>query len=1125
MATYGRLLISAGGGIIDRGKQSAQESGATVVIGLGGTGTDAVMRLKREVFKQIQPDNLEDTIAKYDNIKYLIIDSDDAKLNNQNGHISDIEPSEYMDISNKAIKATLGNARVMDGRPDMSWMRYRDIAIEDAAAGAGGIRQVGRFLLVDKVQEVYLKIKTVIQSASLGAEGGLNIHICSGISGGTGSGTFLDICYLIRCALNELGKTAANVCGYFFMPDVNLSVPAIAGNPLKSSYVKVNGYAALKELDYCMNFVKNKDSFKMNYGFKFIDMHQRPVDLCYLISSVNSQGKAIKDGYNYAMGVVVDHIISFLAKVEVPKGVAPEATPITLKGHISNLVTIKERIQMQHGAGVDYNILGASVAEMPLSEIATYLGAKLFESFEDIFDKVPTEKEVDNFIMAHQIRYEDIRNTLCKGCVPQMTFPKRYDAKLYKETGNHKFIELGEEFMAQNKGVLETNRKTLLEELKGFDFKVNAVSLINRTFKGLCDKYVAKMEYGPFFAQRLLAGSVGFNLIHKIEGEIVKNQELLDAELYQATRRTEEFQSAQAAMDSANILNADKRMKEYRQSLNNLNVHLYKVHMFQTMNDVLTEYKRQLVKLNDSFFQILTVILNTVRETFDENIKLLTGKTGEANKYNWKILSVSDIKDSLDNEVQKLDLNGVLDHLISGMCENCEKWIGQDEGEVSKLISAFILNEFKDATQKTITTYLREKYNTNDNTALTKHIKDEIIQNGLGNNSTPMFWKNQGYNVVMEEMTTLTVPYDAQEINAAANDYASSQTNITIRRSSIINKISMMRFYSGIPMFAYQGITELQDEYEKDKKYGKHLYERGEIDWNNWIPSPIPYSFGMDSPTSQNAKRNNALIDEFNKAENNGIVYKDNTNKWFIRKTQDFNIGGFIKEQGDYIEGTLINIKKLSDIIIALQEKKKEIYLLDNIETIEIEVGNSSAGNEDKVMLDFYLASPVLNEIVKKELSKLTEIDETLTALENEKEQGNKEGKLKAKFFDAVFTGVISYGKKMVFEYEEFGILKSVELQNAKMEYGDTGAYQAYQTYKELDEKIRKTLDAIAMERKDADDIPEVKTAVENLDSTMKQKISVYMNIYGETHPLHNELEQFYSEFMKAFYSFKALYV
>ena len=50
-------------------------------------------------------DNLEDTIAKYDNIKYLIIDSDDAKLNNQNGHISDIEPSEYMDISNKAIKS------------------------------------------------------------------------------------------------------------------------------------------------------------------------------------------------------------------------------------------------------------------------------------------------------------------------------------------------------------------------------------------------------------------------------------------------------------------------------------------------------------------------------------------------------------------------------------------------------------------------------------------------------------------------------------------------------------------------------------------------------------------------------------------------------------------------------------------------------------------------------------------------------------------------------------------------------------------------------------------------------------------------------------------------------------
>ena len=43
MATYGQLLIKSGGGVIDHGKQSARQDGATLVIGLGGTGSDACL--------------------------------------------------------------------------------------------------------------------------------------------------------------------------------------------------------------------------------------------------------------------------------------------------------------------------------------------------------------------------------------------------------------------------------------------------------------------------------------------------------------------------------------------------------------------------------------------------------------------------------------------------------------------------------------------------------------------------------------------------------------------------------------------------------------------------------------------------------------------------------------------------------------------------------------------------------------------------------------------------------------------------------------------------------------------------------------------------------------------------
>ena len=87
MATYGQLLIKSGGGVIDHGKQSARQDGATLVIGLGGTGSDAVMKLKKEVFKQLKPDDEDAVIPTYSAIKYLVVDSDASKINAQAGKL------------------------------------------------------------------------------------------------------------------------------------------------------------------------------------------------------------------------------------------------------------------------------------------------------------------------------------------------------------------------------------------------------------------------------------------------------------------------------------------------------------------------------------------------------------------------------------------------------------------------------------------------------------------------------------------------------------------------------------------------------------------------------------------------------------------------------------------------------------------------------------------------------------------------------------------------------------------------------------------------------------------------------------------------------------------------------
>ncbi len=1122
MATYGQLLIDTGGGVIDHGKQSERQDGATLVIGLGGTGSDAVMKLKKEVYKQLRPDDVEAAVPKYGAIKYLVIDSDPSKINAQNGKITDIDKNtEFFPVSNSNIKATFSAREVMMNRPELCWLDFDHISINQASAGAGGIRQVGRFLLVDQALSIYTKIKSEMESALKAAKTGtLNVHICAGISGGTGSGTFLDICYLVRKALQEIGKPESDVCGYFFLPDVNLSIPEVGNAPLISEYVKVNGYAALQELDYCMNFANNKDSFKMNYGFTRVDFNVPPVELCYLISTTDSSGNRIQNGYQYAMGVVTDYIISFLAKVQTPVGMeAADDGGLTLKGHVSNLNSIKAGITLRHGAVGDYNILGASIAEMPLSEIATYLGAKLFENFREVYTRIPAERERDEFLVKHQLQYEDIRKSLSAGCRGAVTFPASFDAKLYKARGNEPFVQRAADFLAANKGELEKNLKTMAEDISEYNIPKESTSLISRTYKGLCDSYLTRLDFGPLFAKRMLYGGNNQNLIHAVDGFIAKNNENLAHELRQSQLRDDEYEDARSRMDAANILNENRRLEDYKNALNNLYVHHYRVEQYQSMNDLLEQYKKLLLKLDHNFFAVLVEVLDTLRETFEKNGQVLSEGTYDQNTYTWKILSVRDISEGLDEVVKKLDLNQTLYALMTNMLENCKSWINQDENEISRLISDFILGQFQQATQKTMTDYLKEKFEVDNPALLSKAIEEKIIQDELWTKSTPLFWKNPMYNNPVGQQNTLTVPYDSSEIRGAAKNFA-DKWGITVRASNIIDKLSMMRFYSGLPMYAYQGLLELQNAYEADRKPGRHLYERGEVNWNLLLPSPVPASFKVGIPIERIQNKNRELIREFEKAKELGVVGKDPIGNWDIQVTEDFDVESFIKEVAGGREPESLDLSTFRSVIDRLEERVREWK--KRTFPVRIESFKSVAGSEDIVMMDFYLMAPVLNRRLHDELMKRTSVDEKRKELKKLLSDLEERNKGKINFFNAIFTGVLTYGKKIVFTYDEYGMEKSIELQNNTMEYGQSGAYQAYITYMGLDETVKKKIAALTMERLDEEDSAEVRKTVEGLKTRMPMRIDGYMSFYdGDI--MRAEIERFYTEFMKAFQDFRVM--
>ena len=1126
MAIYNRLSVGSGGGVINNFQKSERQPDATICIGIGGTGSDAIKKLKREVYKRLKPDDEDAPLPTYKNIKYLLIDSDASKLGAQSD-IGEIQrQTEYFDVSNGDIKAAFAAKDILNRRNEMKWLNHEEINIRDAGNGAGGIRQVGRFLLIDKAPALKAKLTAMINEATAGVTGELNIHIFSGLSGGTGSGCFVDTCYIVQNVLESMGRTGSSrVCGYFFLPDVNLAKPEIVSDPLVSNFIRVNGYSALKELDYLMNLEENKGRFKQNYSTFSIDTVKAPVDLCYLISSTTSGGVAVENGYDYGLSVAVDYVISFMSKVTLPDGVAAGAADggQTLQGHISNLEQAKNSIKKIHGASIDYNIIGAANAEMPLSEIATYLGAKLFERFDSMFDAAPTENQLQEFVTKNQLSYEQILSRLTKGVGFKVPFPK-YDAKDLVAS-NKMPVEKADAWTATSLGKFQENRKAMEEKLKDYRIPDTTTSLISLIYSSLYTSYATDPKYGPIFAMRMLCGRNNRNLLHIIDGYITKNDEKMSAEVRQDQLRRNDLENAEAQLRSAHtglFGNADKRANDYLGALNNWYVHLLNIDKFKYMQDLLRSLRSQVQELNNNFFEVLTTVLDTLKDTFEDNSRILVSGVRATNSYTWHILDIPDIQSQLDDAVKNLDVSQVMKNFIVRMFDEYPKWLSQDPNKITQLISDFITRQFSDITQETIKDFLQIKFNTTDPIILKNRIKTDIIQAQLATKADPLFWRNSLFH--MDEVaknSTISVPFNTPEIVEAAEEYGTPE-GVSIRKTGLTDRIFMMRFYTGVPLYAYQGLVELEKAYEADTSAGRHLYEAGEVDWRKFLPSPIPDSFRVPGHEMHRIiERNKKLGDELETAKAKGIVFYDTVN-WLVKVTKDLDLDAMC---GDYHVGGKVDQSKLVEVIDSLKDCQANMYDEKNvIKTVPISIKGAKPGAEEDVLRDNYLRFPDVEVIVEEELAKAAALEKKITELEEELSVGGLEDKLKKDFFNAIFTGVAEMGlSKIVYKYEEFGMEEVLDLQNNKMPYGRCAVYQAYLTFKDLNEELRLRI---------------IEEAADKLDNLEEEDLEVAKKIKARYTPdflknvLSNvatdrnreEIKAFYQDFMQELQTYLRTY-
>lgn len=946
--TYESLLLNCGGGIIsDSDKSKQYEGSAALCVGIGGTGVAALSDLKGKIYQQLIPDNPGEPIPRYDGIQLLAIDADDTDYKKFKGNRR-LTESEFFSIKQDNLPQLLTDSQWKSNvkkDPRMNWMEVDQILEMKDPAGAGGIRQMGRYLLVSKAASLANAIQTKCQQA-LRERGSttLDVYIFAGISGGTGSGCFIDTCYLIR-KVAAINGWNIKIMGYFFLPDVVTSKPEVSKADGVKRYNNSNGYAAMTELDYLMSLKEADDWFEQNYGASLMVRTQEPpVDMCHLISAQQANGKLVNNGFGYGINVASDYTMAYLADVDMGDSKDNENNGLTMRGHSANVAQGVSQLPRRYGANLSYHILGASNAEIPMNQINTYLAVGFFEKFSAAAIRPKTcvtSDVVRRFMEDNRFRARDVFDEVIHNS-PQLQL-NDLDRKMLAQEPccakgklPHSWAQSSNNWLADCIGIRSKNVEALTKRLENYAYeKINDQSLIGRLFRKLYDMSLDP-KYGPYYAAAMLDNN-GQDLLAAITGEIEAAASKAEAQRIQIPHTEDWVQEA-----NQNLINRRGNKRSYEEFYSasmELVSYLNAVPQYLDTAETLRVFLRQIRDLSEGYFKPLCYMLDNLRETFAANAAYLqTDGAKTVNAYTWQILKLDDVRERLKTAIEKLDATTLINRFVGTLLENSNTWLQGEQDKIALLIKDHMLDLFRSETSRSLQDYLFDRFpKAMDIPQLTQEVKNNIISK-VDNSAIPMFWCRPDYPVTDPSTTfpssSISVPNVCPAVCQAADDFVkNNRTNYTVRKTGISDRIFALRFLSGVPLFAYHGISLLRDDYVNacgtESGAGSHLYAytgrgddaSGKKDWINFLPTPMPYSLVKDVPGNTMVPEGSKLVKLYDVAAELGIIGV---------------IPPAYQTAEDIVEASLDNKNESNDENVKLGKKKRDLYAVFTTPKLEL---------------------------------------------------------------------------------------------------------------------------------------------------------------------------------------------
>ncbi len=1146
MPVYSKLLLSAGGGIISSRQQAEQvKKTATVLVGLGGTGIDCLRTIKTQVYSRLKPDDPKAVVPRYEHIRFLGIDTaemviGDSKANDKKDRKRALEDTEFFSIANSNLKQALSRKEAIKLKRELDWLRHEDIKAPDMGkAGAGGIRQVGRFMMMDKSSDFMSRIESEINSAKRGLQdANTNVHIFAGLSGGTGSGSFLDVCYMIKHVASKI--PGVTVFGYFFLPDVNLSkIPQADG--LTRGYIPKNGYAALQELDYCMQLQYNGGGFVQEYqGHTKVEWKSAPVDMCHLICATNANGDVIPNAYDYAMNVTAEYIMDFLTKSDDDFDISQQLSNFRTKVGESNT-------QKQIGSELAYCVLGASCASLPLREINTYLASQVFSKFAKIKENTPIQKDVEDLAVATMAKaargvgdiYEELYSQLRQDA--EASYIQYLESWKYVwDYGNADMINHYTNQTAQKQGNIEKNMKALLDPK-------NENSLMYQLRYNLTE-IIKDINRGANFAYNMLSAAATHNLVNIIDGLIEQNNSRFTQELAQTDLRVRDAELAKSNFENKikhGLFESDaKRFEAYKFYVEAYEIHKLELFAYEKYGKLLRDFREQLVDITATHYIKLKRVMENLIDTFKENDAVLAVPTAiDNNSFEIPLMTIEELKKSLDAEISKLNIDKQLSVFMETFIRREDKWLNEDENEISRIVTDFFVEEvFSEFAGRTITAFLKAKYEVDSDDKLTDIIYREWMLT-LTAKARPLFSFNGS---IWTEANTgrlafLSVPQTSKPISDAAQRMKDVDQLWKEKKSELTDRIYVMSASCALPLSSYSRCSEYENAYFAASNVGIHYYEGKPVEdmrFNDWrkLPSLTPASLlSMDTIPPVLKDNVNRGLSLYKKASELRLI--DDENRLLkIDEAYEAKIDELLTQSEVYTGS--IKQEQVEEVSVLVEKLKA-------LESPELSASGFAMQNDGfkgrvdvklGVQKDYFISSPAYHDMVEETVNKLEELNKKREAAIAKLEaavRSVQEGAQKASaeksaligYCDALFTGVILLdGRQVIYrEISSLGIPKDKVLSKLgeEFEFGSIPVYQAFLSYQTLEDSVKADMKKKANDKLNSPDA-DMNNAVANLKEAFKPERVTNMALRADDFSNKDEIISFLEQLIGRFRIFES---